>query len=491
MKCIYRAALVIVTLLQTVGCVFRTQEPIGILLISVDTLRADRLNCYGYARRRTSPAIDALARDGVLFENHIATSPWTLPSHISLLTSECATRHGVVVSLSDVMAAQQGTRPFPRLSDDQWTLAEALAGAGYENAAFTGGGALDPQLGLDQGFPLYDTSMFKLSPQRMAPLYAWIKEHGPRRFFLFWHNYEVHAPYVGTDFLAEEAPRDSAAILKKRLDRRAALLRMDRSAFSNQDIKRMLASFDAYSNDVCSALYDGGIHSFDRYLEQLISFLRANHLYDRTLIVLTSDHGEEFDERGNGFYNKHGHTLYEELLRVPLIIKLPRQAHAGERVKAVTSALDVMPTLLELTGTKARPNTMEGVSLRPMWESRGTQTGRLVISEALAFGPEQKSIRSDREKLIVAIDPAVTTAQGRQAFPEALTRRQLFDLANDPGERNDLLGAGLPNGSPARRAALLETELRRALAGGKTRRPESTTLDAEAQERLRALGYVE
>ncbi len=474
-----------VTLAVTLGCTRRPAGPVSILLISVDTLRADRLNCYGYTQRRTSPAIDALARDGILFERSIATSPWTLPSHASLLTSLSPTHHGAVASFADFMAAPRDKRLLPRLSEEHWTLAEALAGAGYETAAFTGGGTLDPQLGFDQGFALYDTSMFKLSRRRMGPLVDWIGAHGTHSFFLFWHTFEVHAPYVATEFLSEGSPRDGTTILERRLDRRAARLRLDRDAFSNLDLKRMLAALDAYNVEVCSALYDGGVRSFDRYLERLVGALRSDGLYDRMAIVLTSDHGEEFDERGNGFYNKHGHTLYEELLHVPLIIKLPGQAHAGTRVKSVVSALDVMPTLLELAGVPAAPHRLEGVSLRPLWEGREAQAGRLVISEAVATGPERQSIQSDREKLILTFDPAGTSAQGRAGLD-----RQLFDLSLDPGEHNNLLGAGRPADAVARRAALLEEALRQERAAGKTQHAEPATIDPQTHERLRSLGYV-
>ena len=180
--------------------------PPNLILISIDTLRADRLNAYGYDLRTVSPHIDALAADGILFENAITTSPWTTPAHVSLLTSLQPTSHGVVTPFAELREGLKGGGRFIRLPDSRTTLAEVLRESGFATAAFTGGVTLDPRIGFDQGFERYDTSMKKLGPASVGTLLEWIEGHGSQPFFLFWHTFEVHAPYLDTTFLGDVLP---------------------------------------------------------------------------------------------------------------------------------------------------------------------------------------------------------------------------------------------------------------------------------------------
>ncbi|MBN2372045.1 MAG: sulfatase [Vicinamibacteria bacterium] len=485
-------ALTLVATLSSRACSRKRNPPperINVILVSVDALRADRLNCYGYTRRPTSPAIDALAHDGVLFEKCITAAPWTTPSHLSLMTSLLPSHHGVVPSFADLLRAFSGRNAFPRLASEHVTLAEALAESGRDTAAFTGGAMVDPRLGFDQGFALYDTSMIKLSPRNTREMLDWIEARGRRPFFLFWHTFEVHAPYLETRFLHEALPPEPTRRLSWKLSRIARRIRQMNIAYGVEAAIRAHKQNNAFNRDVCCALYDGGIRSFDRYFADLVAFLREHDVYDDTLIVLTSDHGEELGDRDRGFYDRHGLSLFDEMVHVPLIVKLPRQAHAGKRIPALISSLDVMPTILDLVRA-APPEAMDGESLRPLWEKGTSRTDRLVINEALWKGAEQKAIRTERHKLILTIGEEDVARHGRRHIPRNVMGRELFDLDDDPRERTDRLGREAPDAADLSMANALDEALR-ARHGERTARTEETELDQDVIERLRALGYAE
>jgi arylsulfatase A-like enzyme len=468
----------------------------NVVLISLDTLRADRLNTYGYRDRAVSPHIDGLARDGILFERHITASPWTTPAHLSLLTSLWPHSHGVIQSVAWLLRGLHGGGEYQRMAASHQTLAEVLARGGYTTAAFTGGSTLDPTIGFDQGFDLYDTSMAKVSAERLAVVTEWIAAHRHRPFFLFWHTFEVHAPYHDGTFLGDVLPPEKAAVL----DRQLAKVTDPEGPFLAEDVgKDLLRDADAYTPAVCSALYDGGVRSADRWVGRILEALRAAGLYDRTLVVLTSDHGEQLGEasdetggafRDGRFYSAHGHTLYEELIHVPLIVKLPGAPGPARRVSAVSRAIDVMPTILDVVGlAPAAPGPQQGLSLRPLWEGRPSPP-RQAFTEALSSDRESKSLEGSRYKYVVSMWPRQVGRHGRSwvAPEERLAGRELYDLTADPGERRNLLRDPTPE--TRRLARRFDTELRRRAAEAPGN-AERTQLSEEALERLRALGYIE
>jgi arylsulfatase A-like enzyme len=474
----------------------RPAPPPNVVLISLDTLRADRVNAYGYRDRVLSPHIDGLARDGILFESHITASPWTTPAHFSLLTSLSPHSHGVTESVAWLLRGLHGGGEYQRLADSHETLAEALARGGYATAAFTGGGTVDPSIGFDQGFDVYDTSMGKVTAERLAIVTEWIAAHRDRPFFVFWHTFETHAPYHDGAFLEEVLPPAKAAVLGGQL----APLGRPEGPFLPEDVgEETLRAADAFTPEVCSALYDGGVLSVDRWVGRLLEALRAAGLYDRTLVVLTSDHGEQLGEapdetggeaRNGRFYSAHGHTLYEELIHVPLVLKLPGTPGPPRRVSAVTRAIDVMPTILDVVGlAPASPGHQQGLSLRPLWEGRPSPP-REAFTEALSTDRESKSLRDARHKYIVTMWPRQVGRRGRSwvAPAERLARTELYDLVADPGEHRNLLRDPTPE--IRRLARRFDTELRR-LAAEAPGHAERTRLSEEALQQLRALGYLE
>ena len=465
----------------------------NVILISADTLRADHLNCYGYQRRRTSPNVDALARDGIVFENHIAASPWTTPSHMSLFTSLYPTAHGVTQSFEDLVSNVLGRGTFNTLGEGLTTLSEVLQAEGYATAAFTGGGPLDPDIGFGRGFTSYDTSMYKIDEVNMGAVHSWIRQNSGTPFFLFWHSFEVHAPYLHTDFLEQVLSPERATPISQKFDQlRDRLVDSSPELMERQRLIGTVAGFlrqsGSMNREVTEALYDGGIVSFDRYLGELVQLLRDGGLYDRSLIIVTSDHGEEFADHSRLIFDAHGHSVYEEMVRVPLIIKLPEQEHAGARVDAVVRNIDVMPTILRELSISPRGNQMQGMPLQPMWESSQRSSPRLAFSEALAAGLEMKSVRTRRHKYILSIGPEDVSKRGRHFIPERPMRRELFDLLEDPKERRNLLEA--EGRDVEELTSVLDQELR-AYASQPREAVGEVELEEDTIERLRELGYVE
>ncbi len=457
--------------------------PTPLVLISLDTLRADRLNCYGYRKRTVSPHIDALAADGILFENHISAAPWTIPAHISLLTSLWPSNHGVTASLREI---RENEGAYPVLSESRTTLAEILAARGYSTAAFTAGDTLDPEFGYGQGFSIYRTNMMKLHDEPMREMRQWVADRGNRPFFVFWHTFEPHAPYLGTRFLDEVLPAERAESVREAVERYAKQLR--KGEVQPGRFKSILVRRSAFELPVLEALYVGAVADTDRWVGHFLEELRTLGVYDRALIVLTSDHGEEFGDRSpDAFYDAHGHSVWREMVRVPLIVKLPRQEAAGTRVAAASRGVDVMPTILDGLRLPGSPQ-MQGLSLRPLWEGSEPEA-RTVFVEALEEVSEEKAIQTGRHKYLVRIGAESVARRGRVFIPPSPRWRGLYDLESDPGETVNLL-EGPAKVDHEERAEELDRMLREHMAA---QRPDSReeTLDPATVERLRQLGYVE
>ena len=451
-------------------------------MISLDTLRADHLGPYGYERRQTSPNLDRLARDSIVFERHVASSPWTTPSHMTLLTSLSPSAHGVTSDFGALRVGFRGLARVARLPDERTTLAEVLADAGWRTAAFTGGVTMDPALGFAQGFARYETEFAKLNSRRLQQLQDWL-ESDAAPYFLFLHTFEVHAPYLRTRFIDEVLDARRAQLL----DRRLARLAQEPGWKSVERAEGIMKRLGAFSPEVADALYDGGIWHADRWLGELFGWMRQRGLYDRTLIVVSSDHGEQLGERDGGFYDSHGHTLYEEMLRIPLIVKLPGQRRGGERISRFSRAIDVMPTVLEQLGAVPGRHEMEGRALLSE-TAAGSASAPPALSEALSRPFEAKSIRDARYKLIVGFEEKAVRETGREEIPAEGLVRELYDLMRDPRERANLLEAPVPP-EQAARAEAMERALRERLASIRGR-ADRITLGPAVLERLRALGYV-
>jgi arylsulfatase A-like enzyme len=313
------------------------RDAANVVLVVVDTLRADRLGAWG-AARDLAPRLDALTAQSVVFEEAWATSSWTLPSVTTMLTSNHGGQH----------RADLNTQ---RLGTGIDTLAEVFAGAGYRTAAFTGGGFVGPAFGLDRGFQLMDARGGGVDAV-VERARAFLDRAGEGPWFLLLHTYEVHAPYQPPPDVMDEIVARYPGLLDERgPEPHWFYAEAEEGDGLRPEVTRLLAE-----------LYDAEVRFTDEVLGAFLDGLSSRGLLADAVVGLTSDHGEEFGEHG---LLGHGDTLYREQLHVPLSVRLPGAARGGERVAHPVSLLDLAPTLLDAAGLAARldATTFEGRSL--------------------------------------------------------------------------------------------------------------------------------
>jgi arylsulfatase A-like enzyme/cytochrome c-type biogenesis protein CcmH/NrfG len=419
-------AFVAVVICVAVGCNRRppaanalpsgTLRDANVLLVTIDTLRADRVGAYG-SRRGLTPTLDQLAAEGIRFAAAYAHVPLTLPSHASLMTARYPTRNGV---------RDNGTF---RLHDGTPTLAAALKASGYRTAAFVGAFVLDARFGLNQGFDRYDDRLLgsganlelvqRDAEQVLTPAADWITAATPQKWFAWAHIYDPHEPYTPPE---------------------------------------------PYRSRYGAVPYDGEIAFADAALGAFLARLRAAGALDRTLVVIAADHGESLGEHGE---RTHGLFAYDATLRVPLVMWAPSRIHAsvfGDTARLV----DVAPTVLDLIGAPPLADG-DGRSLRPFvagerpFDDAGSYFEALNANLTRNWAPLTGLIR-ERRKLI------------------DLPLPELYDLAADPAEARNVYAAERD------RARDLEARLDATVKQGAPAAP--SALDADAQARLRSLGYV-
>ncbi len=461
-------------------------DRLNVILVSIDTLRADRLGSYGYSRP-TSPHLDGLAAEGVRFDQAISQAPWTTPSHMSLFTSTYPSVHGVNQGWTELLDHMLGETRYRSLSTSIPTLAEVLRDHGYRTVAVAGGTTVSAKLGFARGFDRYREDHSRgfehLTPEAESATLDMLERYQDQPFFFFFHTFEVHAPYI----------RGQLADMLD-ADQRAALEAMVAAGTTDPlgDFRSFLDRHHLMRADVTSALYDGGIQYTDAFLGRLFARLDALGLRERTLIVVTSDHGEEFaDHSDKRFLDAHCNTVYDELIRVPLILRLPNRLPAGHVVTEQVELIDVAPTVLDLLNLP-RPTTMQGRSLRqPIDTSVVSEPvsgmARGALSEATCVSPELKSLRMDGFKYIYAFPTPDGERIGVGAEP---TWEALFDLVNDPGEHDNLAA-----GNPERLAEWRSRLIRRFAELPSNATPGTDAVEVEVDdeliERLRALGYLD
>lgn len=455
---------------------------LNLLLLAIDTLRADHLGCYGYGRP-VSPNIDALARDGLRFERALSASPWTLPSFATMLTGRYPTRHGA--GLTGPVRNLAASMP-QAVTADAPTLAETLQSSGWR----TCGIASNPYLlfGIERGFQRF-TCKF-LSADRVGALTRqWLaRQRSGEPFFLFVHFNDPHEPTdppremlraVGAGSAWRDPHRESLERWGGRPGDATYLGQQESAAAAGDLVRTKLA------------LYDASILQVDLEIGLIVRQLERQGLLDRTLIVVVSDHGEEFLEHAaegraaaldpRGVWGiGHGHSLFDELVRVPLILHGPGLDGLGFGAQSAGSAkvipqqfplTELMPTLLGWLGAQP-PAGMDG-SDRREWLADPQRAAIPGAVEAIAYGPDLIGYSDGTRKLIAQrIGPLLWG----------------FDLQRDPAERRDLIHIA-PRDSLLDLQQALRAWNDSMVAGAPT--PAAATMTAEMERALRALGYVQ
>lgn len=409
----------------------------NLILISIDTLRADRLGSYGYDRD-TSPRIDAFARKGALFENAVAESGWTLPSHVTMLSGLYPSTHGV-------------THPALKPNSQTALLAELLGGAGYRTIGYTEGGYVSAEYGFDRGFESFDEADRSLKAVLSGAL-GQIRDLGDaNRFFLFVQTYDVHCPYAPAKGYAGGFQSEGAEFIETR--GRCGNPHFNGIPLSDGQVRFL------------SDRYDDSIREADDALGDFLEQLEAGGALTDTVVVITSDHGEEFKEHGQ---IGHERTLYREALSIPLVIVAP--GIAPRRIAHSTGLVDLAPTLLTLLGIPV-PEDMEGRSLVSLLGGGPPKDREEARVSELSWQRPLRSVMTPEFHLILDLE-------SEQAL--------LFSPREDPKEARDIAGRH-PEEVGALRAVLEGYAKAR-----RTRR--AATLDEvpeEVKERLRALGYLQ
>jgi arylsulfatase A-like enzyme/Tfp pilus assembly protein PilF len=403
--------------LPTAG--FGSFKNYNVVLITIDTLRADHLPAYGYTHIST-PALDRLAKESLVFEDAFAHVPMTLPSHSSILTGKLPISHGVEDNAGFV------------LDPKATTLAEILKKNGYETAAFISAFVLDSRFGLNQGFDLYSDSfdltqgpldnseVSRRADATEAEVDTWLRKRGGQKFFLWVHYYDPHDPY--------DPP-------------------------------------EPYHTQYKTAPYDGEIAYTDHVMSKLISDLEKSKSMDRTLVVLTGDHGESLGEH---MERTHSLFIYNATLHVPLMIRLP--GVKARRINGVVRHIDIAPTILEWLGF-VPPAEMEGKSLIPLIQGK-EKSGRTSYSESMF--PE----------LHYGWSPLKSLTTNEYRFVEAPTP-ELYDRKTDPNDTKNIYHDRQSIAESLRKQ--LQQIIQSASTSGSSSRK---TPDAETAEKLRALGYT-
>lgn len=479
-------------------------HPPNVILISIDTLRTDHLGCYGY-EKDSSPHLDELASESFLFESHFAPSSLTKPSHVSMLTSLYPISHSVLTNHEPLS-----------FSDEIVPIAKILNERDFKTAGFTGGGSVSRMDGFSRGFDMWSEG--HLIASHLPDVREWINTNKDAPFFLFFHFYDVHAPYVFREnFKDMYRDLDNYADLISKTEKILAAEKLSLEYYSTltlqekfsllvsgliqkfrrrpeegvgvaarKEIFSMLSKWRTipeYTEHIQLLIdsYDAGIKYTDYYIGEFFDFLKSSGLWENTLLIVTSDHGEEFMEHN---MVTHGGHLYDTLIHIPLIIKMPGSyGQAVKRITGLSDIVDLMPTILDVLNVKFN-GQMQGQSLLPLMQGKQHKRKDRIFA-SLDIGESQKIrlVRTDRWKYIIH----------DMDFSDA---DELYDLKEDRSELRNL-DARAHEAFPQLKMYLadhirgcLDVFHSRYSKGRKSSDDYPEELQKERLEILRALGYI-
>jgi arylsulfatase A-like enzyme len=439
--------------------VFRPRpEPPTVVVFLLDTVRRDAVGCYGYSLN-TTPNIDAVAADGVRFDRVVSTSGWTLPAVASLMTGTWPTVHG---------AMGRGVWLTP-IRPELPMAAEILKGAGFATVGLANAAFVSPMVGMDRGFDVFDHRFTynwdtRKADETIDAAIGELHKHRSEPCFYFIHLFDAHLDY---DAPAEYTDRFTGG---RHQPPTPLSLEAVLTLQTGPDGRQPPSADDIH---YVRATYDAEVAFADANVGRFVDELKKLGLYDRSTIVITSDHGEEFWDHG-GF--EHGHTLHDELVLVPLVIKPPSEvAAAGRVVTPQVRLLDVMPTVFDILSVPM-PASFEGKSLMPY--IRGEVDRDLeALSESTLYGPEFVSLRGTRYAYILQMD-------GDDAG-----KGELFDWRKDPHETTNLAG-DMPEVALELRTELLRMYNENAARAKNMSKPRPVDLSPARIRQLRSLGYI-
>ena len=455
------AALVII-LLVVIGAraVWRFIQPKhNVVLVILDTVRADALGCYGNPDNPT-PHMDEVASQGVRFDQAISTSGWTVPAVASLFTGTWPTIHGAFGKGTDLNLTV--------IRDEVPTAAEVLKAKGFNCLGFANAAFVSPMLHFDRGFDVFDHTYaynwnVRRADETIDAAVKLIREHRRESNFVMIHLFDAHLNF--------DPPGDYAT--------KHTGGRSDPPTPLTMDVCKALQTGDGMlppapeDTQYVKGVYLGEVDFIDAQIGRLVNELKSMGIYDRTTLILVADHGEEFWEH-NGF--EHGHTLYDELIRIPLIVKLPLGTTPARKVvDDQVRILDVMPMVFELVGVDQPPSFI-GQSLMPLIMGEPAKP-RIAYSESTLYGGEKLSWRAGEYKYIIDIAPNVEN------------RVELYNLQSDPGETLNLAE------SEAQIADGLRIDMLSFFRGivkqsGEMSKPESADMSPQNIKQLESLGYI-
>src|SRR3989338_8805278 len=335
------------------------EKKYNVILIGVDTLRIDHLGCYGYARP-TSPHINALAHEGMRFDRCFSQAPITAPSFMSIMTSRYPFYHGVISNIGGEKTRGRAYAVDPKIP----TLAEILKGAGYRTAAFTDGGNLYDKLGFAKGFDYYSINRGFGKKMALIPeqdIFYWLSENKCANFFLFFHTYAVHSPWsIQPEYQKIFTGGGEKFVFREKeihVDNFSELYRHELNEYLSL-LKIIGEKNNPALIEHIKDLYDGAIAYVDAFVGKLLESLVQLKILDHTIIIFTSDHGEEFMDHGMLSHRQ----FYNEILRIPLIIKAPGEWNGGNKEDQIVRSIDIFPTILDFLGIKIN-FPVQGVSL--------------------------------------------------------------------------------------------------------------------------------
>ncbi|MDA1013589.1 MAG: sulfatase [Planctomycetota bacterium] len=388
----------------------------NLVFVSFDALQAAHVGCLGYERNVT-PTIDSLAARGFNFRNNISVSSWTVPASMTWFTGVFPSEHRMTNKYAVFQPPVTKIANLKELSPDLITLADILKQNGYATGGFTGNAGVSGGFGYEQGFDkyYYEKGKFGRMDQSIQQALVWLKANRNKKFFLFLHGYDVHGqstPSGGFDY----------RFVDKDYNRRFTGAELEQEVLREEGLEKGQLSMRGADVRFWRAVYDEKIQRTDEAFQRFLAEFDKLGLSEKTIFVLTSDHGTELYEHRRF---DHGFTLYQELIRVPLIIKLPGRT-ASRKIDERVSSVDVMPTVLELLDVKLTDKTKR--------QLRGTS-----LVAAMQGSPMRKDIFSETDYREYTYKRSIISPDGWKLIYTLENRtRELYDLAADAGETMNL-----------------------------------------------------